>query len=258
MLKSFKQRNTWDLIWQLFRTDFKLKYNDSILGFIWVLVKPFTIFGIMYFVMSKIFPNPALYLLLGNMFMTFWTESTTQGMESLLSRAGLITKINFPRYIVLISATLLSLVNFLINLSIFVIILLFNDVNTSFISVLWFIFCIVMVYLLTLVISMFLSITYVKFRDLKQIWELFNQIIFWSTPIFYNIDALANKSKVLNLILTKLNPLSVFLTSGRSAILEDKIIFKPQVFVWCGITFFVGILGYLYYKRSIKRIAEFF
>lgn len=264
MFESLKQRNTWDLIWQLFRTDFKLKYNDSILGFIWVLIKPFTIFAIMFFILSKVFPSGAiqyfpLYLLLGNMVMSFWTEGTMLGMGSLLSRAGLITKVNFPRYIVLVSSTILALVNFVINIFIFFLLAFFYTSNTpSLMQILWFVFCLGTLYLLITVVSMFLSVTYVKFRDLLHIWELFNQLIFWTTPIFFPIQALIEKSALIEIVLTKLNPISVLLISARSAILYNDIVLQRTVFAWFGIILIIGSLGYIYYKNSIKRIAEFF
>jgi ABC-2 type transport system permease protein len=264
MFQSLKKRNTFDLIIQLFRTDFKLKYNDSILGFIWVLIKPFALFAIIYFVLSKVFPNNGIqnfpfYLLLGQMFMTFWTEGTLMGMTSLLSRAGIITKINFPRYIVLISSTLLSLVNFLINLVIFLILTLLTGVlSLDILHILWFLYCTVLLYMLITVVSMFLSITFVKFRDLSHIWELFNQLLFWTTPVIYAIDTIASKSRILDLILTKLNPLSVILSSARDAILYSKFSFMPQVFVWSILIALFGYFGYIYYRSSIKRIAEFF
>lgn len=264
MFQSFKKRNTWDLIWQLFRTDFKLKYNDSVLGFIWVLVKPFALFMIIYTVISTVFnpgsviPNYPLYLLLGNMYLSYWIEGSTHGMESLLSRASVITKVNFPRYIVLLSSTLLSSVNFLINLLVFIIIAAFNHLNPSPLQILWFIFCTFCLYSLITVISMFTSILFVKFRDLKQIWELFNQLIFWATPIVYSADTLIKKSALFDLLLTKLNPISVFLLSGRSAILYNDIDYKKSVFIWFIVIIIGGIIGYIYYKKSIKRIAEFF
>jgi ABC-2 type transport system permease protein len=262
MLQGFKQKNTWDLIWQLFRTDFKLKYNDSILGFVWVLVKPFALFLIMYTVLTKVFVNPnpnfPLYLLLGNMFISFWTEGTSQGMESLLSKASLITKVNFPRYIVLLSSSLLSIVNFVINLVIFFIIASVRGLDISFIHGLWFAYCVFILYALVISISMFISVAYVKFRDLKQIWELFNQLVFWATPVIYFIPDVASRSRILEIILTKLNPLSVLLTSARNAVLYKDITYQPNVFIWSGIVLIAGSAGYIYYKSSIKRIAEFF
>lgn len=260
---SLNKRNTWDLIWVLFRTDFKLKYNDSVLGFIWVLIKPFSIFAIMYFVVTKVFnntstPNFGLYLLLGNMVMAYWNEGTNQGMESLLSKANLIAKVNFPRYIVLISSTLLASVTFIINLCIFAIIAATKNIFPTPLQLLWFLFCVGILYAVITVTSMFLSITYVKFRDLKQIWELFNQILLWLTPVFYPITALLGKSEILDLIITKINPIAVILQSGRNAILYNDITNQITVFAWVGVITVTGIVGYLFYTKSIKRIAEFF
>lgn len=262
MLKSLKNQNTLDLIWELFRTDFTLKYNDSVLGFLWVLMKPFSVFLIMYFVLSKVFPstvpNFAIHLLIGNVFMAFWTDGTTMGMDSLLMRAGLITKVNFPRYVVLLSSTGIAVVNFLINITVVAGFMAYQNVFPTFLQVLWFFFCVSILYGLILVVSMVLSVLYVRFRDTKQFWELFCQLLFWSTPVFYSIDAVRQKSVYLDLLLTKLNPLSILLTSGRSGLIANDIIFHTEVFAWLGIIGVLGFLAYLFYKRSIKKIAEYF
>jgi ABC-2 type transport system permease protein len=216
----------------------------------------------MYFVLTRIFPstepNFALYLLIGNVFITFWNDGTGMGMDSLLGRAGLITKVNFPRYTVLISSTAISVVNFLINMSVVTIFMLMAGIVPTFIQIIWFFFCVAITYLLILVTSMFISVVYVRFRDLKQIWELFNQLLFWSTPIFYSIDSIVKKSAYFDFLLTKLNPLSVLLLSARSAVLKNDIFLQPNVFAWLGIITVIGIFGYIFYTRSIKKIAEYF
>jgi ABC-2 type transport system permease protein len=216
----------------------------------------------MYFVLTKVFPsnepNFALYLLIGNIFITFWSDGTSMGMDSLLSRASLITKINFPRYTVLLSSTAVSVVNFLINCCIIAIFLIISGVTPGIVHIIWFFFCSFILYLLIIVVSMFLSVVYVRFRDLKQIWELFNQLLFWSTPIFYSLDNVINKSEVLNIVLTKLNPISIFLSSGRNGLLKNDIIFQVNVFVWLGIIIVLGISSYFFYTKSIKKIAEYF
>lgn len=264
MLQGFKKRNTWDLIWELFRTDFKLKYNDSVLGFIWVLIKPFSLFLIMYLVISNVFKvggtvkNFPLYMLLGNMIISFWNEGTAYGMDSILGKAGMIAKVNFPRYIVLLSTSMLASVNFLINLLVFIVIASTRHIGFNIFHAIWFLFCMLGLYLLIVVTSMFLSVTYVKFRDLKQIWDLFNQLIFWATPIVYPASVLISKSKLFDIILTKINPISVFLMSARDAILYNDITYQVNVFIWFGIVIIIGFFGYIHYKKSIKRIAEFF
>lgn len=262
MLKSLHNRNTIDLIWQLFRTDFKLKYNDSILGFIWVLLKPFTIFLIMYFVLSKIFvsteENFAIYLLIGNVFITLWSDGTNMGMDSLYSRAGLITKVNFPRYVVLLSATAISYVNFLINTVVVAFFMILQGVYPTPLQVFWYFFCSVILYLLILNISMIISVIYIRFRDLKQIWELFNQVVFWGTPVFYSVDVIASKSEAFRIVLTILNPISVLLTSARKGVLNNDISLQMNVFIWLCVICMTGFLSYLFYKKSIKKIAEYF
>ena len=261
-LQSLRQQNTIDLVWELFRTDFKLRYNDSALGFIWVLLKPFSIFLIMYFVLSRVFPstepNFALYLLIGNIFITFWSDGTSMGMDSLLGRAGLITKVNFPRYIVLISSTAIAVVNFFINLIIVSIFMIMAGLFPSIIHILWFFFCALILYILIVVVSMFLSIIYVRFRDMKQIWELFNQLLFWATPIFYSFDALIKKSEYMDLLLTKLNPISILLISSRNALLKSDIILQRNVFILLAAVLVIFYLGYIFYKKQIKKIAEYF
>lgn len=261
MLQSVKKRNTWDLIWILFRTDFKLRYNDSFLGFIWVLIKPFSMFLIMFIVLTNILGNNidnfGLYLLLGNMVFTFWVEGSNHGMNSIVNRASLITKVNFPRYVVLLSSSLLSVINFIINICIFAIIAIFNNIEFSLLQFVWFSFCMLVLYLLIIAVSMITSIGFARFKDVGQIWDLFNQIIFWSTPVFYSATELAKKSEIFETILFKVNPISMILISAREAVLYGDIILHREIFTLLGVIIFVGGLSYSYYKPAIKKVAEF-
>lgn len=268
MLQSFKKRNTWDLIWVLFRTDFKLKYNDSVLGFIWVLIKPFAIFLIMYTFVSAVFAARGigdvyrgefpLYLLMGNIFIQFWNEGTNGGMTSILAKSSLITKVNFPRYIVLISSTFLALINFFINTVIFfVILLLTTDVGVSLRFTTWFVICSGIMYLLINVVSMFLSVLLVRFRDLLQIWELFSQLLFWSTPIFYHPSMFISRGEFFDTFFHWINPISVLLISSRNSVIYKDIEYYTSVAMWIGIICTIGIAGYFYYRNTIKKVAEF-
>lgn len=262
MLASLKKRNTYDLIWILWRTDFKLKYNDSVLGFIWVLIKPFSVFLILYVFLTNIFPSPVehfvIYLLIGNVFISFWTEGTNLGLDSLLSRAGLITKVNFPRYTVLISSTSIALVNFLINSIIVFIFVFVNGLKPRIMDVLWYFLCSAILYMIMITVSMFLSILYVRFRDLKQIWELFTQLLFWMTPVFYSYQALASKNEIFELILYWLNPVSVLLISAREALMRNEITLQFNVFAVMSLFLVLFGIGYTFYKKQIKKIAEYF
>jgi ABC-type polysaccharide/polyol phosphate export permease len=264
VFKSFKNRNTWDLIWQFFKTDFKLKYNNSILGFLWVLIKPLVLFAVLYTVTSKVFVNQNItyypfFLLLGTIVNSFWGEGTMSGLNSILGKSGLILKVNFPRYIVVVSATLIPIINLIINSAVFfVLLLIFKDGPTpDLIHYAWFVICMLGLYMLIFAFSLFTSILYTKYRDIQHIWELVLQMMFWITPIVYNPYAIF-KPGILKDIVTKYNPVGVFITSARDAVVYKDIQRQGLTFAWIGIAFVLLNLGYFYFKNSVKRVAENF
>src|SRR3979490_141053 len=80
--------------------EFKLKYSGSALGYIWSVVKPLGLFGMLYIVFGRFFklqsfPHYPLYLLLGIVLWTYFTDTTMIAMSSLLARATLISKLSF-------------------------------------------------------------------------------------------------------------------------------------------------------------------
>ena len=120
-----------DIYWELVRTSFKMRYKGSILGFLWVLIKPFSVFLLLFLVfsalnqsVSEITPSQyGVFLLIGIVLFTLFNEGILWGMESLLEKSDIILKINFPRPVAVASSISLAIVNFLIN-SLLVIILL--------------------------------------------------------------------------------------------------------------------------------------
>jgi ABC-2 type transport system permease protein len=116
----FSRRNRI-LLRELVVTDFKLRYQGSVLGYIWSLLKPLMLFAILYVVFIKFMrfgdsgEHFAVQLLLGLVMWTFFTEATSQGMQAIVSRGDLIRKINFPKYIIVISGTISALINLLLN-----------------------------------------------------------------------------------------------------------------------------------------------
>ena len=110
------------LLRELVITDFKLRYQGSILGYVWSLLKPLMLFAIMYVVFIHFLrfgngiPHFAVALLLGIVMWTFFIEATNQGMQAIVLRGDLIRKINFPKYIIVISGTISALINLIFNL----------------------------------------------------------------------------------------------------------------------------------------------
>ena len=117
----FSKRNMV-LLRELTVTDFKLRYQQSALGYLWSILKPLMLFAVMYVVfalflaMGGDIPNYPVYLLTGISFWTFFSEATTQGLQAVVGRGDLIRKINFPKYIIVLSGTISALINLFFNL----------------------------------------------------------------------------------------------------------------------------------------------
>ena len=121
--KVFNKKNRI-LLAELTKTDFKLRYQGSVLGYLWALLRPLMMFAILYMVFAKLLkfgndiPHYPVYLLCGTTMWSFFTECTSQGIQAIVVRGDLIRKISFPKYIVVVSATLTAVINMLINLRI--------------------------------------------------------------------------------------------------------------------------------------------
>jgi lipopolysaccharide transport system permease protein len=253
-----KFTNKKDLLLELVRTNFKLRYNNSVLGFIWVLLKPLLTFLVLYFVFSRFkggwVENYQIYLLLGIILYTFVNEGVVFGMHSILDTAHIILKVNFPREIALTSSLIMAVINFVINLFVLLIFSLFNPISPTPISLVYFLLIDVTLFILIYAISFFSSIILVKLRDLENITALIMQLLFYATPIFYPIDMLPVKIQKF----VMMSPLTILVQSSRDAFIYGKISFLWQVGVILCASLVVLFIGNVYFKKNVKRIAESF
>ncbi len=191
------QRNL-NLIRELSITQFKLKYTGSALGYVWSLVKPLMLFGIMYLVFSLLLHtggNDAEFpveLLVGIVLWTFFVESTTLAMNAIAGASDLIRKAYFPRWILVVSSTASALLTFAINtLLVVVVTLLTGQLHPSWWSLLTPLYYVELV-ALVLGLSLLLSALFVFFRDLGHIWEILTLVLFYGSAVvfpFFRIPA---------------------------------------------------------------------
>src|SRR5581483_11887307 len=176
------------LLRELVATDFKLRYQGSVLGYAWSLLRPLLLFLILYVVFVKFLrlgtgvPHYPVYLLFGIVIWNFFAEMTSQSLGSIVGRGDLIRKIRIPRWIIVISSSLSALINLLLNLVVVLIFLFLNHVDLLR-TTLWLPLILFEVYLLALGVSFFLAAAFVKYRDLNYIWEVIMQAGFYLTPI---------------------------------------------------------------------------
>lgn len=216
------------LLKELIKTDFKLRYQGSVLGYLWAVLRPLLMFAILYVVFAKILrfggdvPHYPVYLLAGTVLWNFFSECTGMGIHAIEGRGDLIRKLSFPKYIVVVSATSTAVINLLINVGVIVIFALINGVEPSW-NWLLVPFSLAELYILALGISFLLGAIDVKFRDIGSIWEVLMQALFYAVPIIYPISMVAENSvKMAQLLL--LNPIAQIIQDVRYNLITTETI----------------------------------
>src|SRR5579864_9529301 len=142
MFKHVLSKKNRALLAELVRTDFKLRYQGSVLGYAWSLLRPLLIFVILYLVFVKFLklgngiPHFPVYLLLGIVIWNFFNEMTVQSLGSIVGRGDLIRKIRIPRWMIILSSSLSAVINLLLNLVVIAVFMVISHVDPM-ISILW-------------------------------------------------------------------------------------------------------------------------
>lgn len=251
--------NYKELIWTLAKTDFKLRYHGSVLGYVWALLKPLLLFLILNFVFSSIF-NPrntgaeyfSLQLLTSIIIFNFFAEGTTSGLMSLMNKSTLVTKIYVPRWTIILASTINAALIFLTNLIVIIIFFAFHQYLPSPQAVGFFIFFILLTYLLILAFSFIAAPLFLKFRDLQQIWDVAVTAMFYAAPIVYPLAILPAWTHKIIL----LNPIAFIIHWTKTTLIENRFPPAFQIFLFVGILVLEMAISFMIYKKLEKRIAE--
>ena len=259
----FSKRNR-SLISELVRSDFKLRYQGSVLGYLWSLLRPLLLFGVLYVVFTKVIkagvgiPHYPAYLLLGLVLWTFFVESTMSGLNAITGRGDMIRKVSIPKYTIVVSTTASSFVNLIFNMVVVVIFMIGGHVAfrpTLFLMP----FLIGELVIFSMGVSFLLATLYVKYRDFAHIWEVSLQILFYATPIIYALDKVPLKLRKW----ASVNPLTQIFQDMRSIMITPQAVTTKQVFgsqlgriIPFTIVILTMVLGAWYFRRSSKKFAE--
>lgn len=265
MFKRTFSRNNKILIKELVKTDFKLRYQGSVLGYLWSLLRPLLLFIILYVVFVKFLkignaiPHYPQYLLFGLVMWNFFIETTSQGLSSIVVRGDLIRKISIPKWIIVVSSSLAALINFSLNLLVIVFFMVIGKVVPSS-SVYLLLFLFLELYIFSLGVSFFLSTVFVKYRDVNYIWEVVIQAGFYLTPIFYPLSTIHN---VFFRKLILLNPLAQIIQDARYVTITHKSIIGYNIFngklyfmIPYILTLLIILIGASYFRRRSKYFPE--
>lgn len=178
------------LLKELVRTDFKLRYQGSVLGYLWSILKPLFLFGTLYFVFVVIVgveygvENDGVYLLLGIVLWTFFTELSGGSVMSVVSKGDLIRKLNFPKYIIVFATGFSAFINLSLNMMIVVVFMMIGGITVNLLVLLAPLLFLEL-FMFTMGVGFFLSTSFVRFRDIGYIWDVVTQALFYLTPILF-------------------------------------------------------------------------
>lgn len=264
-MKHLYSKQNRALLAELVRTDFKLRYQGSVLGYAWSLLRPLFMFLILYLVFAVVFklgdtiPNYPIYLLLGIVLWGFFTEMTQQSLGSIVGRGDLIRKIRIPRWMIIVSASVGALINLGLNLIVVLVFVFISGMDLLVTALLLPLF-ILEIYIFALGIGLLLSALFVKYRDISYIWDVFLQAGFYATPILYPVSLVTN---VTFQKLLFLNPMAQSIQGARNVFVTPDAITINNVWnsQWAfliplTIVFTTLVIGVLYFKREAKYFAE--
>jgi ABC-2 type transport system permease protein len=225
-------------------------------------------FTILYFVFGKLLKigssieHYAVYLLLGIVLWNFFVEATSQGLSAIVARGDLIRKINFPKYIIVMSGTVSALINLGLNMVIIIIFMILNGVPLLT-TVPLFLLCVIELYVFALSIAFFLAAANVKFRDVGHIWEIVTQAAFYATPILYPVALLVGFAGNLGKALM-FNPVAQIIQDARYSLITHQsetawTIFSGKIYLGIIpilVVIIVAVIASIYFKKSSGSFAE--
>ncbi len=265
----------WHLTYNIARNEFKLKFFGSALGYIWQVMRPLLLFGVLYVffvVISHVGrggkPSEQFYgvQLLGSIVLfTFFGEATAGAVRSVVDRENLVRKIQFPRMVIPLSVVLLAFFNLMLNLVVVLIFALISGVHPM-LSWLELPLILIMLIVFATGMAMLLSSLFVYFRDIQPIWEVFSQILFYGSPVIIPVEKVRETLLPGHTILFRLytlNPLvAVFQQFRHAMVTHAAPSAGAAIGSWAGllgplaVVAGIFVLGFWVFNRSAPLVAE--
>jgi ABC-2 type transport system permease protein len=257
-------RRFLNLVWIIASTDFKLTYFGSVLGYLWSLMRPLMLFGVLYLVFSEIvkfgeeIPDYAMVLLFNIVLFTFFSEATQNCVTAVVNRESLVRKMHFPRLVIPLATVLTAAFNLAVNLlAVFVFLLAYGIAPRAS----WLLLPLVLLALVTLTtgVGTALAALYVRYRDVQPIWIVTSTILFYGSPVLYTIEFVPENVRDAFLV----NPLAALLELGRVLVIDPSAPTLTEAagssFAWVpplAVLVAVCALGFWLFNREAPRVAE--
>lgn len=223
----------WELVFILSKRDVSVRYKQTVLGFIWALVKPLLTMVIFLFFYKKavkvqdISGYPIqLILFSGLIFWFYFTNSLQAVSNSILVNSNLVGKVYFPRIILCISALSVPLVDFGIGLGFYSMLSIYLGYGIGF-NVFTMLISLILCTILSMGLGMIFASMTIKYRDLQHLLPLIIQYGLFITPILYTAKSLKEQLVFFDWY-TYFNPLIGLVELFRFAVLPNYLLYESQ------------------------------
>jgi ABC-2 type transport system permease protein len=252
------------LVWMIATTDFKLTYFGSVLGYLWSLMRPLMLFGVLYLVFSQIvkfgdaIPDYPVVLLFNIVLFTFFSEATQACVTAVVNRESLVRKMHFPRLVIPFATVLTAAFNLAVNLlAVFVFLIAYGIQPRAS----WLLLPFVLLALVALAtgVGTALSVLYVRYRDVQPIWIVASTLLFYGSPVLYTIESVPENVRGWFL----LNPIAGLLELGRVLVIDPRAPTLTEAagtsLAWIGalgLLVLVCAAGFWLFNREAPNVAE--
>jgi len=245
----------WDVIWILVKKDFKIRYRNSALGFIWSLLNPLSIMAILTVVFSLLLrsgiKNFPVFLLAALLPWRFFQIGTMQATASIAGNPSLVKKIYLPRYLLVLTNNLASFASFIMEFAALIPIMIILGMTPT-IDALLLPIIMVIEFLIVLGISLGLAALNVFYRDFYQIWEIALQLGFFLSPIFYDPNIIPEPYRLYY----SLNPMARIIESTRKILFHNTTPALLDFMIPLLFGLMLLAIGYAIFRKLEPRFAE--
>jgi ABC-2 type transport system permease protein len=243
------------LLAELFRKDFDVRYAGSIIGIAWTQLYPLMLLAVYSFVFTSIFHNDVphfpLFLFVGIAVYQFFATAIQLATGSILSNAQLVTRVGFPRELVTLSVVLIPAVDLCASHVILILGALWYGVSPA-----WSWFALPgIVLLLTLVLAgtgLVLATAAVYLRDVRFFVDVAVLLLLFISPVFYSAANVPDSVAWL----VKINPLAIAISAYRQAFLAGV---WPDLSSWISLALAGAVacwLGIEVFDRGQRGFAD--
>jgi len=256
MLKNIKILFSYnELLWNLTFREIKIRYKQSVLGLLWVILQPLAmmlIFTVIFSCFVKIptdgIPYP-IFSLVGLLPWTFFAAALSFAIPSIVSNINLVTKVYFPREIFPIASTFAAFFDFFISLAVLLLFLLYYHIPLT-INMLYTLPILILQIILTIAIVLFASALNVYYRDVKYTLPLMIQLWMYLSPVIYPISAVPERFKFFYM----LNPMAPIIDGYRRVILKGAA--PDFIYLLIALVISIGIFAVSY--KLFKKLEMSF